>query len=156
MGNLNKRIEKWAVNIQAEEMSKFVSRLESMDGPEIGLELAMATHWRNSLSLKRELMDPIYYVSVNPMAGIEFDHMVKELQQRGRNLEAIGLMVWSHTLRAAVNQDLRGLGRKMWKELERGFPFVHESAASYRNMTGIVLETEYSALYPEGFTPETV
>jgi hypothetical protein len=156
MGILDRGIEKWAVKLQAEEMSEFVSRLESMGGPEIGLGFAMATHWRNSLSLKRELMDPIYYVSVNPMVGHEFGKMVRKLQQRGRNFEAIGLMVWLHTLRAASSQELRGPGRRMWKELARGVPFAHESAASYLFMTGTVLETDYSALYPEGFIPEPV
>jgi len=154
MGILNRSIEKWAVKIQAEEMSEFVSRLESMDGPEIGLGFAMATHWRNTLSLTKELMDPIYYVSANPMVGLEFDQMVKKLQCRGRNAEAFGLMVWLHTLRAAMNHELRGMGRMMWRELERGFQYAHESAASYRRMTGVVLETDFSVLYPEGFTPE--
>jgi hypothetical protein len=90
------------------------------------------------------------------MVAFEFDKMVKKMQQRGRQLDAIGLMVWLHTLRAAMNLELRGLGRKMWRELERGFPFAHESAVSYRNMTGIMLETDYSDLYPEGFTPKPI
>ena len=154
MGIFNHAIDRYNEQKQAGELGRFTTRLQSMKGPEIGLVFAMATHWRNSLSLERELMDPFYYVSANPQVCFEFKRMVRRLRLQGKNPEALGLSVWLHTLRAAENEALYAAARAMWRELERGFSHARESAVSYRRSSGMKLEAHYSVLYPLGFSPQ--
>jgi hypothetical protein len=156
MGFFSRKIDKWAVKTQANEMSDFVSKLESMDGEDIGFVLAMAAHYRNGLSSGQELMNPIAFAAINPTAALQLNRAIRDLQKHGRQSEAAGVMIWLHTTRAASSLELRGLGRKMWRELERGFSHVGKGAAIFFNMTGIILDVENANRFPEGLTPEPV
>ncbi len=62
--------------------------------------------------------------------------------------------MWVHTFRAAARLELRGLGREMWKELERGFSYIDESVSEFAVLTGDILNTEDANSFPIGLAPE--
>jgi len=51
---------------------------------------------------------------------------------------------------------LRALGRDMWRELSRGFPYASEAAVGMFNISGgeTIFCTENSDQFPSGLTPE--
>ena len=63
-------------------------------------------------------------------------------------------MVWVHTLRALDRPELRSLGRSMWRELARGFPYVEEVAGDAYGIFGMHFETRGFGKFPTGLTPE--
>jgi len=50
--------------------------------------------------------------------------------------DALGVMILLHSVRALNVPEIRGLGREMWKELERGFPYVEDTLEEIRGLTG--------------------
>lgn len=65
-------------------------------------------------------------------------------------------MVWLHTFRSAARLELRSLGREMWKELERGFPYIEESAMLFWELTGRKLDIDGATSFPIGLTPDPI
>jgi hypothetical protein len=45
------------------------------------------------------------------------------------------------------------LGRQLWGELQRGFESVPEVAASFAEVTGLILDTTGAGSFPDGLTP---
>ena len=71
MGWLSNKIDQWSLSSQQKELNVFVGLLRAMDGPEIGLVVAMATNMRHALEGNgRNLMDPIIYATQNPAFNI--------------------------------------------------------------------------------------
>ncbi len=150
-----RKFEKWATSKQREELTTFVAMLKAMDGDELGLLVAGATHARHVLEgLGHDVMNPIEYVVKNPGFPLTVTQTIQDYQKAGRPQEAASLMVWAHTLRGAVRLELRGLAREMWGELERGFDHVESATVVFANMGGIVFRTHGARSFPVGFTPE--
>ena len=69
-------------------------------------------------------------------------------------MSSVGLAVWVHTLRAITEIDLRGLGREMWKELERGFSHAKQGKDDMFVMTGVEIDLSNLGKFPTGLTPQ--
>jgi hypothetical protein len=67
--------------------------------------------------------------------------MVREFQKIGQPSDAAGTMVWLHSMRALAFPEVRELGRDMWKELQRGFPYVSDALSAIEALTGNSLPT---------------
>lgn len=155
MGWFSRIFNTWAADTQRKEMADFIDLLRAMDGTELGLVVAVATHFRHELEADgHKPMDPILYTRQNPW----FCHLLSSTaitcQKKGRLQDAASLMIWLHTARASLRLELRSLGRELWKQLERGFPYVEEAALSYRIFSGTELNIEDATEFPIGFTPE--
>lgn len=57
-------------------------------------------------------------------------------QKDGRLQDASALMVWLFTPWAGGRLELRQLGRDMWRELSRGFPYVYEAVSGFKMLSG--------------------
>jgi hypothetical protein len=62
--------------------------------------------------------------------------MIREFQKIGQPSDAAGTMVWLHSMRALAFPELRELGRDMWNELQRGFPYVSDALSAIEALTG--------------------
>lgn len=144
----------WAVGKQKKDLSEFLSRLKVMDSSEIGMVVVLATHLRHQLEAEGYmLLDPINYTASNLESIQKLSRITAQMQKEDR-FETSGMMVWVHTLRAGAALELRGLGREMWEELERGFPHVKENAIYVAELTGVTPNIEGSGSIPIGLTPE--
>lgn len=148
------RLNKWASDKQHEELTSFIANLRAMDGAEIGYVLAVATHIRRGMEGDgHNVMDPIVYTSQNPTFVLFLSRMIIEAQKQGRNPEAAALMIWLHTMRAGIRIELRSLGRELWSQLERGFPFVEQAAAAGLPIAATRPNVTGASQFPVGFTP---
>ncbi len=154
-GILASLFDGWAANRQRKEMEVFVVSLQAMARPELGMLVAAATDIKNGM---REhgynLDDPFMLTATDPGITYEFSSRCVRLQREDRLAEVAALMVWVHTLRAASRPELRGLGRSMWAELGRGFPFVEIAAEDIHAMFGKWPEVTGADIYPIGLEPE--
>jgi hypothetical protein len=155
MGIFSNMFNRWAEKRQRKEIQSFIHNLRAMDGPELGSVVAVATDIRHKLEVDSHvLMDPINYFAVNPGFLYLLSSTTIKLQKQNKLTEAAGMMVWVHTFRAAARLELRGLGREMWKELERGFLYIDESVSGFAVLTGNILNTEDANSFPIGLAPE--
>lgn len=148
---------RWSKEKQQQELEEFVQSLEAMDGEELGLPVALAANFKNTIRKEGiDLSDPALLVLANPEVIFELSKRVTPLQRQGRNHDALPIIIWVHSLRAVARPELRGLGRKMWGQLERGFKYVEEAADSYLLLTGITLDTLGAEEFPTGLTPKPI
>ena len=155
MGWLTKKFDQWASSKQREELTRFIDMLRSMDGAELGHVVALATHLRHGLEDEgHNVMDPIVYTAQNVTFALFLSRTSIQLQKKQQTQEAAGMMIWLHTVRAAIRLELRSLGRDMWRQLERGFPYVEESALHFRQLSGVWLNISDARQFPAGLSPE--
>lgn len=154
MGWLQKKVLKWSTGKRINEASHFVSMLSVMDGEEIGMTVAVATDFRHKLfDSGIHVMEPSLTVTAVPGAVYKITSTINALQKSGNMVDAAGLMVWAHTLRGAESLEVRGIARKMWGELSRGFPYTLNAKYDFFSLSGILLNIDGYDEYPSGFTP---
>lgn len=137
--------------MQRAELQHFIDMLIGADDDQIGLVVAIATNFRNSVSENVDLLDPINSVDVN--IPLQFVRHYQDLQKKGLQVLAPGVAVWLHTTRAVHSPSNRELVRQMWGVLRRGFPYVEEAAISFSAMTGQPLDYSGYDQIPIGFEP---
>ncbi|HKK14670.1 MAG TPA: hypothetical protein VKA14_08420 [Gammaproteobacteria bacterium] len=154
MGWLTRKLAHWTAGRQRGELEAFVVRLRSMDDRRVGLVVARATDFRHHLESQGHIVsDPIIYLAYNPRFPMALSRMILGLQGDARMQDATALMVWVHTLRAARSLELRDLGRQMWRELSRGFPYVETAAEHFGELTGGRLDIASATEFPRGLAP---
>ena len=143
------------VKMQMKDSKKFLAGLEAMDSDEIGLVVALAAHFKNKyLERGIDLSHPIQMHIENPLFVVELINDVKALQKRNMEILAPGDLVWIASLRAANDLKLRAIARKVWGQLERGFPYA-EAASNYMlEQMGFELNILNFDKFPDGLTPE--
>lgn len=157
MGVFSRWFDRWALRTQKREMQSFVDQLAAMDGAEIGLLLAVATHMRNTLEDEgKMLMDPIVTVPIDPTPILILRGMISEYQKSRSMSDAAAAMVWLHTMRVGARHELRGTARVMWRELSRGMPHVAGASVDVYRVTGQFPRTYGYEEFPKGLTPEPV
>jgi hypothetical protein len=108
-----------------------------MSDEELGLVAAQVA--RTSAAMNEEgidLHDPHATLLKRPRILWDLTTAVIELQKQGRQVQAPGLLVWVHTLRAEARLELRYLAKEMWQQLERGFPSAEDAAVQYASIFG--------------------
>ena len=154
MGIFSRMFSGWSLRTQQREMQGFVDQLSAMDGAEIGLLLAVATHMRNNLEDDGTvLMDPIVTIPVDPTPILLLRTMISHYQKSRSLSDAAAAMVWLHTMRVGARHELRGTARAMWRELSRGVPHVAGAAMDVYRITGQFPRTHGHDEYPKGLTP---
>ncbi|MDG9785306.1 hypothetical protein [Metapseudomonas otitidis] len=143
--------------MQKRELRKFVDQLASMDGSEIGLIVAVATHHRHAWEDEGvQLLDPINYVPKDPTVTVRIVRAIQGYQKSKEMIDAAGLMVWLHTMRVGARIELRQLAREMWRHLERGFPHTNAAAIEILNITGRMPRVGGYETFPSGLTPDPI
>ena len=155
MGWLSNKIRKRLVATQLREMNEFVSNLRAMDSEEIGHIVVLATQMRHLLEGQgHNVMDPIVYTTQNIGFPQFLSSATNIAQKQKRAQDAAALLVWTHTARAGMILELRGMGRELWRQLERGFPYAQEAANGIEHLTGRRMNISGACDFPAGFTPD--
>jgi len=120
---------KWANNRQIKEAKDFLDRVKSMNSDELSIPLLVVLETANMAFEEKgiDVFDPFPAMAKDPSVALYFSKMVIELQKIGRQPLAPGPMVWTHTMRATYNHNVRNLVRDIWTELHRGEPFVEDA-----------------------------
>lgn len=139
------------------ELEQFIEGLRSSNSDEIGVIVVLATHLRHTLEqdLQTSLLFPAAANLAKPDLTLFLNRTISELQRKGAQPLAAGVMVWLHSSRAmslVASPRLRNLGREMWDELERGFIHVPLATMTVMSMLRDTLEVdvEDAMLRPEG------
>jgi len=140
---------------QKREMTEWIDNLAQANSGEVAVMLCIATHIRNQIELERDvdLLDPIVTSSAKPTFVMFLHGMIQAFQKLGQPSDAAGVMVWLFTLRAGENIALRGIGRRLWRELSRGIPKVEEAELNYYSLTGKMYDTTGYQRIPIGLEP---
>jgi hypothetical protein len=153
-GWLKRKAQLAVISAAEKDIDRFLASLRGADLDQLGMIVAVATHWRNAF--KRDgigLLDPYEAERKNPALLMILNRFLKDVQKDNPTF-AVGIMVWLHTVRAATIPEIRYKGRMMWGELAKGFPRVEEAGADLSALTGVPLQLEAPALIPAGLEPD--
>ncbi len=155
----HRRMLRWIFSkLQQRQIDSYLLKLRAMDADEIGNVVALAAHMRNKFLDETgiDLLDPYAATAVDPDCVIKLSKTADYFQKKGMigRINAAGIMVWIHTLRATINPDIRMTVRAMWGELSRGFPYVQDGARFFKDITGDTLDLSDAGRYPDGLTPQ--
>ena len=149
---LQNRTEKYASDSATSDLSTFVQSLRGMDSEELGMVVAIAAVIRMNLRQAGRLPDEALDIGspIEPMKlemiRVALSRLVREFQKLNQPTDAVGAMVWVHSLRALRYPPVRLLGREMWKELTRGMPHSPAALGLIRQKTG---NDSVTSAYPE-------
>lgn len=139
---LKRRIQLVQIRNGTQDLERFLLSLEGMSDEELGYLVGLASVLRCNFRRLGFLPDAAIGVGLplpreeQANALWELSKLVRALQSENQLTDAGGAMVWLHTLRALKFPELRSLGRKMWRELARGFPHVEEAFEQMQMLTG--------------------
>lgn len=154
---LKRRAEIAVLRQMEEDIDRFLAGLRGADSSELGMVVAVATHWRRIFEEDNvDFLDPIHAKLANPLIAVKINRLIAKVQKENPEL-ASGLMVWLHTLRAANNPEIRIKGRAMWGELRRGFGEAYQGSLDISEILGIKLHIESEADFwqiPEFLEPD--
>jgi hypothetical protein len=153
---LKKMMGKLFTGMMRRQMETFLTRLEGMDGDEVGgvvlMALDISSQFKKTTSA--DLFEPAICVENNASLIVQLSARAEKMEREGQPMLAVGLAVWVHTLRAMTEGDLRGLGRQVWGELERGFPHVEQAKDDMLKTIGLDIDLSDFGKFPTGLTPQ--
>ena len=156
---LENKIYKWSISKQQREFDHWHDMLQAMNAEEIGAVVAMATNTRHHLEEKFgiSLLDPIVTYATHPDLVLKLHGVIQLLQKENKQSQAASVMVWLFTLRCAGAGEMRSRGRRLWKTLQRGMPFVRDAAEGLAS-AGFVndLDVREFDKFPIGLEPDPV
>lgn len=137
---------------QRREMTAWIDNLSQMNSSEVAMLLCMATHLRHQIEQEKgiDLLDPINTYAAQPTVVMYINGLIRSFQKNNHRADAAGAMVWLFTLRAGADPALRGLGRRLWRELARGVPLADEAETDFYGLTNIILDTRGRDQIPLG------
>ena len=148
------------ISTMKSDMNRFVQMLKGMDEGAIG-SLVVGANWvRKNLEQHGQIPNSI--LTIGPVmdtlkcnqASLEISKAIKNHQQQGNNHLASFMMVWMHSLRSLSSLELVPLGKEMWAELERGFPFIDNGFQTVSALSSVLgLDISESILEECSFIP---
>jgi hypothetical protein len=141
IGNwLKRKVQIASVRAAREDLDRFNASLRGATDREIGMVMAIATIIRLRLTTSGRLPRNAFALPTpgdgSAQLQLYLSGMVREFQKIGQPSDAAGAMVWLHSMRALGFPEVRELGRDMWKELQRGFPYVSDALSDIEALTG--------------------
>ena len=120
-----------------EDLTKFNAMLKGVSDSAMGgllvgasavrYQLIKADKVSKSIFIKGPVEDTLSFNKTSMLLS----RVIKEYQRRGDTSYASFCMVMMHTFRSLSALELVPLGKEMWKELERGFPYIQEGQDSF-------------------------
>jgi hypothetical protein len=137
-----------------EQLSEFLRMLKACDSGELGLPVGLAAHFRNMYALTgRDLNKPGELAIRDPEFLQVLILEVQRLQAEELQHVVPGLIIWVHSIRAAHDLRMRDLGRQMWGQLARGFPFAESASRGAEPLIGFPLDIDGFDQFPELLSP---
>ena len=162
---LKRKMQLKAVQAGREDMERFILGLRGASGSEIGIIVAQATVMRMRLRKDNLLPDAALDIGM-PITEEERSQIqtflgstIRFFQKEELPSDAVGTMVWLHSMRAFTYPELRLQGREMWQQLQRGFVFAEEALEGFESITGDPVPSDaYDNLdfVPPGLEPNSV
>lgn len=145
-------------NRAAGEVSEILAQIKEAPSSALGMAAVQAADVAARLYADTDgevdLLSPRAALAAQPALLSGLTEGVIQLQKAGRQIEAVGSIIWVATLRAELFPELQPLVKQMWSLIDRGgFPYVAEAAMLYEDQTGRSLQ-EDNILFrrvPEGF-----
>lgn len=117
---LKRWIDSWARNAQKREAEQFHLMLRGANDEVASLALASAIVWAEVLQQRNiDMYSVSEWALYEPLMPVELGKLIRKVQATEPE-HAVGLMVWLHTLRGAMDPELRHGAREIWRELQRG------------------------------------
>lgn len=123
------------------DIVRFVASLKGIDDEEISTILVVANILRLNLTEMGKIPPAAMDFSIPrvgdlslkcDMCPITLVSAIKQFQGMNQPSDALGVMIWLHSVRALNVPELRIIGREMWEELSRGFPYVDDALEHVR------------------------
>ncbi|QAZ38451.1 hypothetical protein C1M51_02890 [Methylibium sp. Pch-M] len=147
-------IDRWAARRQAAELQSLLAILAELNRTELAELVVIADHVRKGMQMEgNDVMKPFDLIVRRPTMPLELVRAVEGFRRQGNHVAASALMVWAHTMRAALRPTLVPLARQMWRELARGFDGIEEAAASLRIRLSTPFDPRDATNFPMGFDP---
>jgi len=155
---LKKKSLEASTEAQRREMTAWIDNLSQINSSEVAMLLCMATHLRHQIEREKgiDLLDPINTFATQPTLAMYLNGLIQGLQNSNHRADAAGAMVWLFTLRAGADPALRGLGRRLWRELARGIPLANEAETDFYGLTNIILDTRGRERVPIGLEAQPI
>lgn len=145
LGWVKKKVMNASTNAMKNDITRFIEGLKGASSEEIGGMLVIATALRMNLIAAGTI--PLAALNLNiprdpdlemecSMSPIRLVKHIKEFQSKGHPSDALGGMIWLHSVRALMVPEIRLYGRAMWKELSRGFPYSDDAIEQIYTMIG--------------------
>ena len=152
---LHNKLHRRAIRIQQRDLEAFVDMISQMNSDTIGTLLVNATHMRNVLESLYgwNLLCPFEELARNPFITMRLARLTRRAQKEKAFRTSAALMVWLHTMRAVQSLQLRGLGRRLWKEIGRGRMHFYSAAEEWYLLTGRAPQTDGFLQTPDGLEP---
>jgi hypothetical protein len=151
-----RKFQGWAVGVQEREAIDYLNKLEIMDSDEIAGIVVMAAQFREQFIATDgiDLIEPALALHLKPNLALEIGSIIRDLQRVNAKSYAAGVMVWLHSVRAQTSLEVRAVVRRIWGELERGFPYA-DTMAHQMAMRGAPIPASLQFdVFPAGLTPE--
>ncbi len=149
-------IDRRVLKRQVAELQSLLAVLASLTQEEIAELVVLATHVRHGMEQEgNDMLNPHSLMLHKPDIALRLVRLIEGYRRNGNQTAASAMMIWAHTMRAAIRGELLPLARQMWRELSRGFP--HLQAA--RDRLALALNTDFdisdATQFPTGFDPRS-
>lgn len=134
-GWLLRKAQQRSLISQEREIILFIRSLQGMHKDELASLLVMATRQRLIIEGTGVQLTAALDGFSPPDEGVyplKIGGMIRGLQKAGDMAAAGSMMIWAHSIRAAINPALRVFGRQLWAELDRGRVKIPEAFVGLR------------------------
>ena len=165
-GWLKKKIENASTDAMANDLQRFIRSLQGADDKEIATMLVVANIVRLNLLQMGKIPEAALDLSIYrdkdtemqcDMCTIGVNSIIKQFQSLNQPSDALGAMIWLHSVRALNVPELRILGKSMWAELSRGFPYLEDAVQQMRDVIGTRVPPNIDdevSFVPNGLEPQ--
>jgi len=143
-GWVRKRAMDASADVMKNDIDRFINGLVGADDEELSTLLVVANVLRLRLVESKKIPPAALNMDIPrhgtlalqcDMASITLSNVIKQYQKMGQTSDATGTMIWLHSIRALNVPEIRILGREMWGQLERGFPYVEDALIYIQEIT---------------------
>ena len=144
-GWVKKKVLQAGTDAAKNEIVRFIAGLKGASDQELGMMIAIATIIRVNFTKMGRIPPEALDFGIRrdnntdykcEVCAVYLVNAIKQFQSIGQQSDAAGTMIWLHSVRSLNDPEIRLLGREMWKELDRGFPYAFEALEYVREMTG--------------------
>jgi hypothetical protein len=156
LGWVREKLGQAADSARSDEMHRFVTELHEMKDEEVALVVVAATQVRHKISqiYAWDVLDPQTVLMQNRLAHVELANNVREMQKCRHKMAAVGFRVWLYTIESVRVYHLWYLGRPIWNNLIRGFPYVPDVVDTLGGVPGAMDDVEGYQSIPLIFGPD--
>jgi hypothetical protein len=147
------KAEQKIIQSHLSEMMPWLRQLTSISDEDVAPIYLSALAYRNILKRTTgvDLNKPEEAVEKRRMLAVELGGQIRDAQKSSLFVSANGLKVWLFTIRCVVHGELRPVGLAIWREMPRGFPFVHQLAREIYDQSGLQNDLTDFGQVPTGF-----